>query len=66
MRNAFESSEGAERWRVSFEEFLLANSEEIEDAMASRPDLFGEPPPYEECSKANSNIKLRSKKKNVK
>ena len=66
MRNAFESPEGTERWRVSFEEFLLANSEEIEDAIVSRPDLFGEPPPYADCAKANSYTTINSKKKNVK
>jgi hypothetical protein len=66
MRNAFESPEGAERWRAGFEEFLLANLEEIEGLMEGRPDLFGAPPPFEECSKARRDEGTKSKKKIVK
>ena len=48
MREAFDSPEGAERWRARFEEFRLANEGEIEAAKARRPDLFEAPPPAEE------------------
>jgi len=48
MREAFDSPEGAERWRAQFEEFRLANKSEIEAAMTRRPDLFDEPVPGEE------------------
>jgi hypothetical protein len=41
MREAFDTSEGAERWRESFEEFRLEHFQEFEEAMAARPDLFG-------------------------
>jgi hypothetical protein len=41
MREAFDSPDGAERWRASFEEFRLEHFEEFEEAMAARPDLFG-------------------------
>lgn len=44
MRNAFESSEGADRWRAVFEEFALVHPQEIEEVIASRPALFGRPP----------------------
>ena len=66
MRNAFESPEGAERWRASFEEFLLDNLAEIEMLMEDRPDLFAGPPPLENCSKAGTRINAKSKKKIVK
>lgn len=48
MREAFDSPEGAERWRARFEEFRLANESEIEAAKARRPDLFDDPPLVEE------------------
>ncbi|HEY5120445.1 MAG TPA: hypothetical protein VII84_02610 [Acidimicrobiales bacterium] len=48
MREAFDSPEGAERWRARFEEFRLANESEIEAAKVRRPDLFDDPPPVEE------------------
>jgi hypothetical protein len=66
MRNAFESPEGAERWRASFEEFLLDNLTEIENLMEDRPDLFAGPPPVEDCSKVGTRVKTKSKKKIVK
>ena len=44
IRDAFDSPEGAERWRARFEEFRLQNLGEIELAMAKRPDLFDDPP----------------------
>jgi hypothetical protein len=44
MREAFDSPEGAERWRARFEEFRVANEGEIEAAKARRPDLFEAPP----------------------
>ncbi|MGA2294792.1 MAG: hypothetical protein ABSG24_06155 [Acidimicrobiales bacterium] len=40
MRDAFDSPEGAERWRASFEEFRQNHLAEFEEAMAARPDLF--------------------------
>jgi hypothetical protein len=41
MREAFESPEGAEQWRASFEQFHLEHLQEMEDAIDERPDLFG-------------------------
>jgi hypothetical protein len=64
MRVAFDSPEGAERWRESFEEFRLEHSQEFEEAMAARPDLFGlrwrEDGEFEE----NIQKEVKSKKKN--
>jgi hypothetical protein len=40
MRDAFDSPQGAERWRASFEEFRLDHLREFDEAMAARPDLF--------------------------
>ena len=40
MRDAFDSPQGAERWRASFEEFRLDHLREFDEAIAARPDLF--------------------------
>jgi hypothetical protein len=69
MRNAIESDEGAERWRVTFEEFLLSHLEEIEDAMAERPDLFSDPrdaPSKKKKKKKKKKVKTKFKKKTKK
>jgi hypothetical protein len=65
MREAFDSPEGAERWRAQFEEFRLANKSEIEAAMTRRPDLFDEPLPVgeEESPPGIEEIHDRKKKK---
>ena len=63
MREAFDSPEGAQRWRTQFEEFRLANKSEIEAAMTRRPDLFDEPPPVEEEESPPEIEKIDDRKK---
>jgi hypothetical protein len=64
MREAFDSPEGAERWRASFEEFRLGHLQEFEEAMAARPDLFALR--WSESEEFEENIieEVNSKKKN--
>ncbi len=64
MRGAFDSPEGAESWRASFEEFRLEHLEEIEEAMADRPDLFGLKWPDGEEIEEEPDEEVNSKKKN--
>ena len=63
---AFESSEGAERWRTLFDQFRVEHFDEVEDAMASRPDLFGSEPLEDEDGDEEVEEKVNSKKKNLK
>lgn len=63
---AFESLEGAERWRTLFDQFRVEHFDEVEDAMASRPDLFGSEPLEEEDGDEEDEEKVNSKKKNLK
>jgi hypothetical protein len=63
MREAFESPEGAEQWRALFDRFRLEHFQEIEDAIADRPDLFGlRQPPGDELEE-ESDFEGESKKK---
>jgi hypothetical protein len=64
MREAFDSPEGAERWRESFEEFRVEHFKEFEVAMAARPDLFGLRWPEDEEFEENNVKEVKSKKKN--
>jgi hypothetical protein len=64
MRDAFDSPEGAESWRASFEEFRLAHLDEIEEAMADRPDLFGLKWSDDEEIEEDPDEEVNSKKKN--
>jgi hypothetical protein len=64
MREAFDSPEGAERWRESFEEFRLEHFQEFEVAMAARPDLFGLRWPDDEEFEEITVKEVKSKKKN--
>lgn len=64
MRDAFDSPEGAQLWRTSFEEFRLEHLTEIEEAMADRPDLFEFEWPEEEEPEENKEKEVNSKKKN--
>ena len=64
MRDAFDSPDGAESWRASFEEFRLEHLEEIEEAMADRPDLFGLKWPDGEEIEEEPDEEVNSKKKN--
>jgi hypothetical protein len=64
MREAFDTPEGAERWRESFEEFRLMHFQEFEEAMAARPDLFGLRWPPDEEFEENKVKEVKSKKKN--
>ena len=65
-RQAFESLEGAERWRTLFDQFRVEHFDEVEDAMTSRPDLFGSEPLEEEDGDEEDEEKVNSKKKNLK
>ena len=66
MRAAFDSPEGAERWRARFDEFRLEHFEAIEEAMADRPDLFAlhwsELEEFEENIEEEVNSKKKIKK----
>lgn len=64
MREAFDSPEGAERWRENFEEFRLEHFQEFEVAMAARPDLFGLRWPDDEEFEEITVKEVKSKKKN--
>jgi hypothetical protein len=64
MRDAFDSPQGAERWRASFEEFRLAHLAEFEEAMAARPDLFALKWPGDEDYLEIMIEEVNSKKKN--
>ncbi|MGB8197841.1 MAG: hypothetical protein WCF25_12625 [Acidimicrobiales bacterium] len=63
VREAFASSEGAERWHARFDEYWLDHVIELDEAMALRPDLFSEAPlePDEEIK-----FEVKAKKKNLK
>ena len=45
MKNAFDSTEGAEKWRADLEAFLHDHILEVEEAIDHRRDFFSEPPP---------------------
>ena len=66
MRAAFDSPEGADLWRARFDEFRLEHFEEIEEAMADRPDLFALHWPDLEEFEENIEEEVNSKKKNQK
>ncbi len=66
IREAFESFEGAEQWRASFEVFRLDHLKEFEVAMASRPELFGEQPPSIEEPMTDGDDEDSTKKKKIK
>jgi len=63
VREAFASSEGADRWREGFNEYWVSHALELQAAMALRPDLFAEEPvePDEVIE-----IEVETKKKNLK
>jgi hypothetical protein len=63
VREAFASPEGADRWRVGFDEYWLSHSLELLEAMELRPDLFAEEPL--EADEVIE-IEVESKKKNLK
>jgi hypothetical protein len=63
MREAFDSPEGAEQWRASFEQFRQEHFQEIEDAIAERPDLFGLRLPLGDESDEERENEVDSKKK---
>jgi len=64
MREAFDSPEGAEQWRALFDRFRFEHLQEIEDAMADRPDLFGlRQPPSEESDDDDEDFDDSKKKK---
>jgi hypothetical protein len=63
VREAFSSTEGAERWRVGFNEYWLRHVLELQEAMALRPDLFAEKP---EEPDVVIEIEVETKKKNLK
>jgi hypothetical protein len=63
MREAFDSPEGAEQWRASFDQFRLEHLQEIDDAIAERPDLFGVRLPPDEESDEDREKVVDSKKK---
>ncbi len=65
MRVAFGSSDGARRWRIRFDEFLLQHELELDDAKDRRPDLFGESPPPDDDEETTEEI-VTAKKKNPK
>jgi hypothetical protein len=64
MREAFDSPEGAEAWRASFEEFRQEHLQEFETAMADRPDLFGIRWREREVLEEIDEEEVNSKKKN--
>ncbi len=63
VRDAFSSTEGAERWRARFDEYWLSHFFELQEAMALRPDLFAEEPLEPEPEEQKE---VESKKKNLK
>jgi hypothetical protein len=64
MKEAFDSADGAVRWRAELEAFLHDHILEIEEAMDRRPDLFGESPP--DFGRREVDEEGNSKKKNPK
>lgn len=67
VREAFASSEGAERWRAKFDEYWLSHFFELQEAMALRPDLFAEGPLEEPLETGEEEEKVvGAKKKNLK
>ena len=64
MRVVFENAEEARLWRLAVESFLLEHAEEIDTAMAARPDLFVDDLPDE--GEVEDPQEVQSKKKNPK
>ena len=65
LRDAFASGDGAQRWRVRFDEFLLQHELEFDDAKDRRPDLFSDGPPEVDVEQSIEEIVI-AKKKNPK
>jgi len=64
MKDVFEDPEAARRWRVAFDRFLLDHADDIEAAVAARPDLFDDAVPDDVQSESPPEVP--SKKKNPK
>ncbi len=63
VREAFATTEGAERWRARFDEYWMSHIVELEEAMVLRPDLFAEEPLEHEDLEE---FEVKTKKKNLK
>jgi len=63
VHEAFASPEGADRWRVGFNEYWMSHALELQEAMALRPDLFVEEPVEPDDV---IEIEVETKKKNLK